>query len=307
MSIHILKNNNLTKVNETEVKLEKHLQEIIELNLDNLLNLTMISSQFALDNFRLDSLAFDYETNSFVIIEYKRGSSYSVIDQGYSYLSLLLNNKAEFILEYQKKTKETIEKNDVDWSQSRVVFVANSFTTYQLNAINFKDLPIELWEAKFYDNSTFSFTQIMTKNSRESVKTITNKNNSITKVIKEIKSYTVDDHLSKSSDELKILFEELREKIFLLGASITEEPKALYIAYKNSKNFVDIIFYKNELRLTINIKSASGILDPKKRTTDFTKPKKGHWGNGDYEFIIREKEDVNYALFLIEQSYKINK
>ena len=49
-------------------------------------------SEIKVKNFRFDTLCFDNETRSFVIIEYKKGTNYSVIDQGYSYLSTLLNN-----------------------------------------------------------------------------------------------------------------------------------------------------------------------------------------------------------------------
>ena len=61
--------------------------------------------------------------NSFVIIEYKKGSSYSVIDQGYSYLSTMLNNKSDFILEYNEQTTKTLRRDSVNWSQSRIIFV----------------------------------------------------------------------------------------------------------------------------------------------------------------------------------------
>ncbi|MFZ1875504.1 MAG: hypothetical protein WAU25_00560, partial [Nitrososphaeraceae archaeon] len=66
-----------------------------------------------------------------------------VIDQGYAYLALLLNNKADFILLYNE-TGEKKTLNEVDWSQSRVIFISPSFTTYQRKAIEFRDLPIEL-------------------------------------------------------------------------------------------------------------------------------------------------------------------
>ena len=46
-------------------------------------------------------------------IEYKKGNSYSVIDQGYSYLSILLNNKADFILEYNETQSENLKKTDI--------------------------------------------------------------------------------------------------------------------------------------------------------------------------------------------------
>lgn len=69
-------------------------------------------------DFRIDTLAFDESSNSFVIIEYKKGNSYSVVDQGYSYLSTMVNNKAEFILEYNEKTNDVLKRNDVDWTSS---------------------------------------------------------------------------------------------------------------------------------------------------------------------------------------------
>ena len=59
-----------------------------------------VKSELQLGNLRIDTLAFDNENRSFVIIEYKIDQSFSVIDQGYAYLGLLLNNKADFILEY---------------------------------------------------------------------------------------------------------------------------------------------------------------------------------------------------------------
>ena len=134
--------NKLFIIQEKNIDLEKTVQKLTESNLGNIFSLEFVSTEFALHNFRIDTLAFDNENNSFIIIEYKRDRSFSIIDQRYAYLALMLNNKADFILEYNEKTKNNLKRDDVDWSQSRVIFVANSFTTYQMNAINFKDLPI---------------------------------------------------------------------------------------------------------------------------------------------------------------------
>jgi len=78
-----------------------------------------VKSEFALNNFRINTLTFDKEAKALVIIEYKRDKNFSVIDQDYAYLPLMLDYKANFILEFNKKLKQ----NDVDWSQSRVLFV----------------------------------------------------------------------------------------------------------------------------------------------------------------------------------------
>lgn len=131
---------------------ESRIQKIIEENLQAVFGLKFIRSEFPIHGLRIDTLAFDEETKSFVIIEYKREKSFSVVDQGVSYLALMLKNKADFVLEYMERNPNSkkVGREDVDWSQSRVIFVADSFNEYQVGAIGFRSLPIELWEAKLF-------------------------------------------------------------------------------------------------------------------------------------------------------------
>lgn len=127
MSIYSI-SKGLELVKERNFKYEKEIQQLVEKNLNALLNLEFIKSEFALNNFRIDTLAFDVEAKSLVIIEFKRDKTFSVVDQGYAYLSLMLNNKADFILEYNESQDGTLKRNDVDWSQSKVLFVSPNFT-----------------------------------------------------------------------------------------------------------------------------------------------------------------------------------
>ncbi len=137
-------NKKLSKMEELSFNLEKDLQDLTEQNLDEVFGLEFVRSEFQVHDLRIDSLAFDPESKSFVIIEYKRDKNSSVIDQGFAYLGLLVNNKAEFILEYNQKMKFPLKREDIDWTQSKVIFISPQFTNYQLKAIHFKDLPIEL-------------------------------------------------------------------------------------------------------------------------------------------------------------------
>jgi len=125
-------------------------------------------TQFRVGAEKIDTLAFDEETKAFVVIEYKKGENFSVIDQGYTYLSLVLNNKAECVLAYQEAFGKHLKKADVDWSQTRVLFVSPSFTTYQINSINFKDLPIELWKVKTFANNLVLVEQVQPVRANES-------------------------------------------------------------------------------------------------------------------------------------------
>ncbi len=302
MPIFNINKSKLEIIKEKDIDLEKNIQKLTEENIKLIFGLEFVVSEFALSNFRLDTVAFNNETNSFVIVEYKRDKSFSVIDQGYAYLSLMLNNKADFVLEYNQQKNKNLKKDDIDWSQSRVLFVAQKFTTYQQNAINFKDLPIELWEVKMFDNSTILYNQLTSSTSSDSVKTIT-KNKIIQNVAKEVTVFTVEDHMTKLDEDTKNIFSDLRERVLNLGSNIAEVPRKLYVAYKTSTNFADIVFYKGQIRVTLNLKSGE-LNDPRNLAIDFTKPKKGHWGNGDYEISVRTTDDILYAMDLIEQAYK---
>lgn len=296
-------NDNLEQIKELPFKLEKEIQDLTEKNIKTIFGFEFVRSEFGLNNFRIDTLAFDKDSASFVIIEYKRDKNFSVIDQGYAYLSLMLNNKADFILEYNENNKDTLKRDDIDWSQSRVLFISPSFTTYQKEAINFKDLPIELWEIKRYNNKTVNYNQIQTSGAQESVKTISRQDENIEKVTREIKVYTEQEHLEKATEETKELYERVKSAILNLD-SLEVKPKKFYVAFVASSNVVDIHVQKNGLKLWLNLQQGQ-LDDPKGITRDVSSV--GHWGNGDYEIQIRTDEDIEYIMSLIKQSLKKNK
>lgn len=260
-------------------------------------------TEFPLNSLRVDTLAFDKETNSFVIIEYKRDKSFSVIDQGYAYLALLLNNKADFILEYNELKKNILKKGDVDWSQSRVIFVSPQFTRYQQQAIEFKDLPIELWEISKYINGNILFNQLKSPDTSESINTVSSSSKLVQKVSIEVKRYTEEKHLEHCSKELKDLYAELKKRILDLGDDIEIKPLKVYIAFKSGKNFVDIEFAKKSIKLWLNMRGGT-LDDPKKVAKDVSN--KGHHGNGDYDITLTAEDDLDYLMYLIKQSYKKN-
>jgi RecB family endonuclease NucS len=55
---------------------------MVEKNLTVIFKLEFVTSEFQLHELRVDTLGFDTESKSFVIIEYKRDKNISVIDQG---------------------------------------------------------------------------------------------------------------------------------------------------------------------------------------------------------------------------------
>ena len=293
----------LEYIKEKPFRLEKEIQELTENNLKTIFGLEFVKSEFALNNFRIDTLAFDKEANAFVIIEYKRDKNFSVIDQGYAYLSLMLNNKADFILEFNENLDKTLKRTDLDWSQSRVLFVSPAFTNYQREAINFKDLPIELWEVKRFENTTVSYEQIQKAGAQESIKTISKADKTIDNVAKEIKVYSEQEHLENASDEIKELYEKFKSAIQNLD-NLEIKPKKKYIAFVAGRNVIDILPQKKALKMWINMNKGE-LDDTKGITRDVSTT--GHWGNGDYEIQIRDDENLEYILSLVKQSIKRNK
>jgi predicted transport protein len=303
MPIFSIEKGTLKEISQKSIELEKDIQGMVENNLHSIFKLEFVTSEFQLHELRVDTLGFDTESKSFVIIEYKRDKNISVIDQGYAYLALLLNNKAEFILVYNEMKKRTLRKNDVDWTQSRVIFISPYFTTYQRKAIDFKDLPIELWEVKLYSNNTVLFNQIRSAEQSESVKEIGQKSEIVRAVNREVKVYTEEDHFQSSSEAMCNLYKELKGLILSMSADIVIKPKAKYISFIRKRNFVDMVLRKSLVVLYLNMKKGT-LNDPQKMAREISNI--GHWGNGDYEVKISESKDIGYILSLIRQSYEMN-
>jgi predicted transport protein len=284
---------------EKPFKLEREIQALFENNLNELMNLQLVKSEFSIKNKRIDTLAYDRQSNAFIIIEYKRSKNISVVDQGFTYLSLMLENKADFIVEYNETLKQNLKRTDVDWSQTRVVFVSTSFTENQRTATNFKDIAIELWEVKRYDNNLISVNQIKKSKSAESIKPITSSNTELEAITKEIKVYTEEFHLASYPDNVKQLYETFRDAILTLADDIELEPKKLYIAFKKDRNIADIVTLKKGIKLFINLQKGK-LEDPKNLMRDVSTT--GHWGNGDYEVVITNEDNLEYILYLIKQA-----
>jgi predicted transport protein len=298
MALYFNQNGKLKEVKEKTFKLEKDIQRLFEANLQEIMGLELVKSEFSIKNKRIDTLAYDKQSNAFSIIEYKRDKNSSVVDQGFAYLSLKLENKADFIVEYNESTKSSLKREEVDWSQTRVSFVSTSFTENQIQSTNFKDLGIELWEVKQYENNTVTINQIKKSASAESIKPISQKNEAFKNISGEIKVYTEQDHLKNTSEFIAELYENYKTAILNLSSGIEVVPKKHYLAFKKGGNITDIVPQKKSLKIFINTRIGE-LNDPKNITQDVSNV--GHWGNGDYQIIVEDDRDLEYIMSLIKQ------
>ncbi|MGF9798900.1 GmrSD restriction endonuclease domain-containing protein [Brevibacillus agri] len=113
-------------------------------------------------------------------------------------------------------------------------------------------------------------------------------------------TYTLADHPELQGTMLS-LFEELSKRICNLDSSVRMEFKKLYIAFKTTTNFVDIVPQKSKLRLSLNM-AFHEINDPQGICKDVSSV--GRWGNGDVEIGVSSTDELEYAMFLIKQSFE---
>lgn len=266
MPIYKKTGNKLLPIKEKRFGVELTIQKLAEENLAEVFGLIYVRSQYQLHNLRIDTLAFDEDQKSFVIIEYKRDRSFSIIDQGYAYLALLLNNKADFILEYNEKRNGNLKKGDVDWSQSKVIFVSSSFTKYQQEAMGFQDLPIELWEVTQFDNDTILFNQLRAPEKSESIKTI-KKDKNTEVVSKEIRQYSLDDHIRPQWSRTKSLFEIFSQRVLELDSKFEIHPVKQYVGFNiDGKNVIAVKPQASKLLLELFRVQPQDLKDPEKKT-----------------------------------------
>lgn len=289
----------LTEVKEKPFKLERDIQKLFEANIFSIMGLELVKSEFSIKNRRIDTLAFDKQSSAFIIIEYKRDKNISVVDQGFTYLSLMLENKADFIVEYNENLKQNLKRENVDWSQTRVVFVSTGFTENQIQATNFKDIAIELWEVKQFENDSIIISPIKKSNAAESIKTLAENKEALKTVVDEIRVYTEEDHINKGLEYIQELYSKFKAAIFNLDDGIEIQPKKDYIAFKKAKNITDITIQKKFMKIWINMKKGT-LDDPKNIMEDVSE--KGHWGNGDYQIQVDNDKNLEYIMSLIKQA-----
>ena len=318
MELYNLNNNNLEEVNLIPFKLEKDIQALVEKNTESIFELEFIESEFRVEKYRIDTLCFDIENNSFVIVEYKKGSNYSVVDQGMTYLQLMLNNKADFLLRLSQHKGEVLEMKDVDWSQSKIIFVAESFNSYQKDSVNFDNLPFELWEIKRFSNNTIVFNKHKS-NSSESIGSLTDtkKNSALNEINKEVKVFTENDHLSKSDDLIVEKWNELKELIIELdGVEIVPKRQYISLLFEDKKNKTIAYFHFQKKGIKVEFSRGNVYSDGRTSKNFFilddpkgiAKEDSWTWKSGAkgnvYKVSIYEDSDLDYIMFLIKQKYK---
>jgi predicted transport protein/RecB family endonuclease NucS len=304
MPLYQIKHQKTQQVKPSSFKNEKELQNLFEANLEELLGVRFVDTEFTTGDRqrgRIDTLGVDQDGTP-VIIEYKKTNKENVINQGLFYLDWLVDHKGDFTLAAQKQLGKDIE---IDWSSPRLILVAESFSEYDKYAVNRIGANIQLWTYRKYGNdflfleSIFATTnQKLPKKEKAETKEDASEDNLEEQIV-----YTLEYHLGEKPADTKLLFDALRERIFALNSDsdIIEKPNKIYVSYKHGKNFCEVQVQANRVKIWLDIPHAE-LVDPQKISRDVSKI--GHHGTGTSETNLSDLSEVDVVMSLIEQSYK---
>lgn len=279
------------------VALEKSLQEIFEKNLEALLGVRFLASEFMIEGGRMDSLGID-ENGSPVIVEYKRSSNENVTNQGLFYLDWLMTHRKDFEwLVLERLGMEEVKK--IDWSGPRLICIAGDFTRYDENAVRQMNRNIDLIRYKKFGADLILLEQLTSAVASTSTAPIAPiGGGQWTKG----KYKTVSDNLAEASPELRNLYESFKAYAGAQGDDVAVKMTEYYIAFRRMKNFatVELRNQLGKLLVCVKVDPATVALE-KGFTRDVTKI--GHFGTGNLEISIASEIDLERAKPLIDRAY----
>ena len=280
--------------------LERPLQSLIEANLEPLLGIRFLASEYSTGKThagRIDSLGLD-ENDCPVIFEYKRSMGENVINQGLFYLDWLMDHQAEFkLLVMDKLGKAAADR--IDWSAPRLVCVAADFTKYDAHAVQQINRNIELIRYRLFGDELLLLE----------LANATSAGNGVGKAAKPGRAKekagggdkTFAEWMETISDPLRELLASVEDYITSLGDDVQRKELKLYLAFKRLKNFATIVLQRNRLVLYLHLNPLQ--ISPLPAIARDVR-QSGHWGTGDLELAVADANDFDLAKPLIRMAYE---
>jgi predicted transport protein len=294
-------NGKVDELTGTTDTIEKSVQIQFEKNLEVLLGVRFLATEFTTSHGgRIDTLGLD-ENGCPVIIEYKRASNENVVSQGLFYLDWLMDHRKDFQwLALEKFGKK--DADSVDWSAPRLICIAGDFKRYDVHAVNQMQRNIDLIRYRRFGPDLLML-DLVAVTSAKSVPDTTGgaakseaggggsgKYKTISVVMEELDTAMLD------------RFEALRAYLKALGDDVQETTLRYYIAFKRIKNFACVEFRPTTSKILVFVK-----VDPSsvKLEAGFARDvsKIGHFGTGDLEITLSQPSDLERALSLLQRSY----
>ena len=277
--------------------LEKTLQRQIEGNLETMLGVRFLGTEYPTGpkhGGRIDTLGID-ENSSPVIIEYKRATNENVINQGLFYLDWLLDHRGEFKLLVIEKLGDDFAKK-IEWTAPRLLCIAGGFTRYDEHAVQQMNRNIELIRYRRFGDKLLMLELVNATAAKES--------STDGKSASPVGSYkTISDTLGELDGSLEDLYQTVRAHLLALGDDVQEKTLKYYVAFKRLRNFACVEVHSKQGVVAVYLK-----VSPEKVQLEqgFTSDVRnvGHYGTGDLRVTLRNHEDLNRAIPLLQESYE---
>jgi predicted transport protein len=286
----------LAELDSSSAPLERGLQVLFEKNLEVLLGVRFLASEYVTTNGgRIDTLGID-ENGCPVIIEYKRDRSENVINQGLFYLDWLVDHRGDFELLVLRRYGQ--EAAEVEWGSPRLICVAADFTKYDVHAVKQMARNIELIRYRKFGDDLLLLDQLTSVSSGNSVPTSIVPNGTVAQKYK-----TISESMGDASESLANLYADGENFLLSLGDDVTKKTLRFYIAFRQIKDFACV-----EIKPSLDVVRIFLKLDPTTVPLEagFTRDVRniGHFGTGDLEVTLRSHDDLERAKPLIVQSYE---
>lgn len=304
-----LKAGSATELQGDASDLEKPLQTLIEANLETLLGIRFLATEYSTGKThagRIDSLGLD-ENNCPVILEYKRSVGENVINQGLFYLDWLMDHQAEFkLLVMDRLGKPAADA--IDWTAPRLVCIAADFTRYDGHAVQQINRNIELIRYRRFGEELL-LLELANATSAISGRA------SAAKTAKAPKSPPTEPVVAKAGagdrsfaewlpllpPHLSELMSSLEGHVVSLGDDVQRKELKLYVAFKRLKNFATVVPQKARLLLYLHV-DPDQVLPLPSNARDVRQ--QGHWGTGDLELTLASQTDLDAAKPLLLMAYE---
>ncbi|MGW8558006.1 DUF5655 domain-containing protein [Streptomyces tubercidicus] len=282
----------------SSVALERQLQTLIEANMEAMLGIRFLASEYATGRHRgrIDSLGLD-ENGTPAILEYKRSRDQNVTNQALSYPSWLHDHHHEF----ESLVKEKLGPEAIDWRNPRLVCIAGHFTHHDSVAIEMIGRRIDLVSYRIFDD-------VLTLQLVASVAGATSPARGMPPTTSRASSTaspkSVQQYLDESPQDLQDLYADL-DTVLLSHGDVQKEGQLHYIAYRRIKNVASVRVQPRSRTLVVNLK-----LDPDTVELEegFSRDVRGLGCLGikdGVEVRIRSREDLARAGDLIRQSVEV--
>ena len=283
--------------------LEKPLQTLIENNLESLLGVRFLATEYSTGKThggRIDTLGLD-ENACPVILEYKRSLNENVINQGLYYLDWLMDHKAEF----WKLAVETLGKevaDAIDWSGPRLICIAGDFTKYDEHAVQQINRNIELIRYRRFGDNHLLLEGVNSVSASGAIAKNTSTKPQAGATAQKGNWEQEWGNWFPKYPTAKALYEAVYDFAFTLGDDVQIKFLKQYVAFKRIRNFATVVPYARPEKILVLLHLSPDSVDiDTKWMRDVRQI--GIWGTGQLELTVQTLDDLEKAKPLIRRAY----